>query len=251
MPRGDYWPAIEVDARAATFTSVIVRSTAGINIRGGIVKGEGGGSAVMIDTAKRILVSGMVVSGARVGITATKSTDVEITGNRLDGVRSDGINLAMVQRVHVAGNQCINFHPVLDIFDAAGKLVKGGDHPDCIQGWSRLGYPPTSDILIEGNTSYGVTQGIWFGDPGQGGYDRITIRNNDLTLGYFQGIAVHEGRGTVIQNNRVMPVPGARLLGGNRGPVRPWIVTPGSNDASACGNVVAAQASRYGTEKCQ
>jgi hypothetical protein len=251
LPRGDYSPALEIDGRAARFRSIIIRSTKGIHLRGGTLIGPPEQThGVLIDGAQRITVADMVVTGVRVGIATTKSTDVEITGNRLDGVRSDGINLAMVQRVRVVGNQCLNFRPIAAIYDAAGKLVKDGDHADCIQGWSRLAYPPTSDVLIEGNTAEGAMHGVGFFDPGQGGYDRITVRGNVFRLAStWHGVSIYEGRSIVIRDNKLLPVPGSRQAGGNRGLTYPWVSAPGS-DAVACGNVVAARASRYGTGRC-
>jgi hypothetical protein len=94
-------------------------------------------------------------------------------------------------------------------------------------------------------------QGIWFGNTGQGGYDRITIRDNDLRLsGAWHGISVYEGRAIVIRNNRILPIPGTRQPRCDHPLTYPWVYAPDS-DALACGNVVAAQANRYGTGKCR
>ncbi len=238
-----------VDAAAATMTSAVVRSTAGVDIVGGRVRGTGDGAAVTVDGASFVRLSGMTAGGTRTAFTIARSSNIDLIGNRCDGIRSDCINLAGVQRANVIGNYCGPPNPIPAVYDAAGKLLKDGDHPDCIQGWSIVGRAATSDINLIGNTAFGYMQGIWFGNPGQGGYDRITIRNNDLVIGAFNGISVYEGRATDIRNNRILPVPGSRLQGGNRGLVWPWVYTTG--DAVACGNVVAAQASRYGTENCR
>lgn len=243
--------AVGVDASAARMTSLVIRGASGLNWKGGRVRGSGEGSAVTVDGSTRIRVSGMVVSGARIGMSLVRGTDMEAIGNRFDGVRSDGINITQAQRVRIIGNACVNTIPVPAVWDAAGKMLKDGDHADCIQGWSMKGTPPVADVLIVGNTAEGPMQGIWFGNTGQGGYDRITIRDNDLRLsGAWHGISVYEGRAVVIRNNRILPISGSRQPGGNRQLTYPWVYAPGS-DAVACGNVVAAQASRYCTEKCR
>jgi hypothetical protein len=242
-------PRLLINAAAATMTSVVVRSTTGVEITGGFVAASGNGAAVTVDFANNIRLSHMKVSGSRVAFTVVRSSNVDLIGNTCVDIRSDCINIAGVQRMNVTGNFCGPPNPIRAVYDDSGKLIKDGDHPDCIQGWSIVDRAPTADINIFGNRAIGYQQGIWFGNPGQGGYDRITIRNNDLLIGAFNGIAVYEGRQTLIRDNRVLPVRGARLQGGNRGFVWPWVYTTG--DAIACGNVVAARASRYGTARCK
>lgn len=243
---------VVVDASAARLTALTIRKVNGLEWRGGNLNGPRDTSfAALVDQSSNITIKGMVISGPKVGLSFSRSTDFEAIGNRFDGVRSDGINIGMSQRGRIIGNQCLNFQPNRATYDAKGKLLKDGDHSDCIQGWSRKAYTPTGDLLIEGNVAHGEMQGITFFDPGQGGYDRITVRNNDLMLEYWHGVTVYEGRGTVITGNRVRTVPGAKARNFPFQSIRTWIYTLRGIDQTVCGNEVPAIPSGEGTGACK
>jgi hypothetical protein len=72
-------------------------------------------------------------------------------------------------RGRIEGNVCDAFRPL------------NGEHPDCVQLWSRPDAAPTSDIVIRGNRAYGPTQGFSGfnhvrNGVDDGGFDRITDR---------------------------------------------------------------------------
>jgi nitrous oxidase accessory protein NosD len=261
LDAGDYLPVnivdrsfekpLVIDSSRARIAGIVLRRSIGIEWRGGKIAAQKTAYfGILMDRVSRVRIIGMTVSGAITGISIGHSTDVDVVENRLDGLRSDGINLGVVQRINVLRNQCMNFQPVLQIYDAVGKMVKDGDHPDCIQGWSRKGSPPTSDINIIGNKAVGVMQGISFFDMGQGGYDRLTIKDNDLTLGAWHGIAVFEGRNTVITGNTVRTLPGAKTRNGRIQDVKTWVKTVGGSGERVCGNSVAALPHGEGTGRC-
>lgn len=236
MPRTVFKPAISIDASRAKLSHLKVFLSGGINWAGGTIDApRTQDTAVWIDNATDVEVAGMTMRGPRVGIGVSRSTDVEVRDNRFDGIRSDGVNIAMSQRVRVTGNLCLNFNPVLPVYDPRGRLITDGDHPDCVQGWSRRGYPLTADVTIQDNVAIGLMQGVWFEDYGDGGYDRIIVQRNDFTLAMFQGINVNNGRGTIITGNRVRAVPGARLLAFPFPLIRPWIKASGQR-ITLCGN---------------
>ncbi len=241
---------VRVDARNAVFTGITMRSVMGMEWLGGTIVGPRLQTfGISIADSRDILVSGMRITGPRVGVAMARSTDIDVIGNSFDGVRSDGVNIAMSQRVRITGNACINFKPIRAIYSSDGRLLVDGDHSDCIQGWSRRGFRPTSDITITDNAAEGEMQGISFFDPGQGGYDRITIRNNDLNLSYWNGIVIYEGRNSLITGNHVRTIPGARALNWPFQPIRTWIYTTGSNNR-ACGNIVESYPDGEGTARC-
>lgn len=245
LPRVRYSPAIRIDASRARLSGITMVQTGGVEWSGGTLSADREQYwGVLIDYAERVRISGMTVGGAKTGVAVSRSTDVEVAGNRFDGIRSDGVNIAMSQRVKVLDNLCLNFLPVLPVYDAQGKLLVDGDHPDCIQGWSRKGYPLTADVLISGNVAVGYMQGVWFEDQGDGGYDRVVVRDNDLTLAAFQGINILNGRHTVVTGNRVRAVPGSRLLAYPFPLIRPWIRASGER-VTLCGN----RAESYGAEE--
>ncbi len=240
-----------IDASAAKLTALTIRKVDGLEWRGGKLVGPREASfGVTVNQSAHITIKGMVISGPKVGLSFGQTTDFEAIGNRFDGVRSDGINIGMSQRGRIIGNQCLNTRPIRATYSKEGKLLVDGDHADCIQGWSRKGQTPTGDLLIEGNVAHGEMQGISFFDPGQGGYDRITIRNNDLTLEYWNGIAVYEGRNTIITGNRVRTVPGAKTLNFPFQAVRTWVTTRGAG-GKVCGNDVPATPGGEGTGACK
>lgn len=243
---------VVIDASAARLTALTIRKVDRLEWRGGKMDGPRVASfGAAVDQSSHITIKGMVISGPKVGLSFSRSTDFEAIGNRFDGVRSDGINIAMSQRGRIIGNQCLNFRPDRGSYDAKGKLLKDGDHSDCIQGWSRRAYPPTGDLLIEGNVAHGEMQGITFFDPGQGGYDNIVIRNNDLMLEFWHGITVYEGRGTVITGNRVRTIPSAKARSFPFQPIKSWVYTLRGVGQRVCGNEVPAMPGGEGTGACE
>jgi len=248
----DFKPRLEIDASKAVFKSLIIRQSSGINLNGGEIAGSptDNGSGVLIDFAHDVTVSGMHIGGPRIGLTVSRSQGVDVLNNDFDGTRSDGVNIAMSQRVRIEGNLCHNFKPIHPIFDQLGKILHDGDHPDCIQGWSRAEYPPTADITIIGNTGEGLfMQGISFFDPGQGGYDRIIVRNNKMSIGLFNGVVLMEARNSEVTNNIVRTLPGARMLGFPFRPVTAWVKVTGSRNR-VCGNTVDLPRFSDGTSRC-
>lgn len=236
-PRKTFAPPLRFEAAKARVRYLRVFNSDGIEWRGGSFSSPREQSwAVHIDGSRNVTIAGIHATGAKIGINVMRSTDVDVLGNRLEGLRSDGINIAMSQRVRVIGNQCLNFDPILPIYDAKGKLLKDGDHPDCVQAWSRKAYPLTADILIAGNYGDGLMQGVWFEDYGDGGYDRVTVRDNDFRLGMFNGVVIKGGRDVTITGNRVRGIPGAVLLAYPHPVVKPWIKADGER-ITMCGNV--------------
>ena len=238
FPRKEFRQPVKLDASQALFTSLTIRGVDGLTIKGGAVVGERMRTfAVIVDTSRHISFLGMRLSGSRVGIGVSRSQDIAIENNQFDGLRSDGINIAGSQRVRVVGNVCRNFNPIPASYDAMGKLVRDGDHPDCIQGWSVVGKPPTADVTITGNRGDGFMQGVFFGNPGQGGYDRVVVRNNNFNLSIFNGIVIAEARDSEVSNNVVRTIPGSRMANKPFHPITAWIKVYGQRNR-VCGNYV-------------
>ena len=243
-------PPITVDASQAQFTEVIIRDSTGVHIDSGtVISPREQERGMIIDFSRDVSISGMRFSGPRIAISVSRSQDVAITRNVFDGVRSDGINVAGAQRVQLIGNECRNFNPIPAVYDRTGKIVRDGDHPDCIQGWSIRGSPPTTDVTIIGNTALGFMQGIFFGNAGQGGYDRIVVRDNRLQLSAFNGIFLQEARDSEVTNNMVRTLPGARMKQYPFRPVHTWIKVTGVRNR-ACGNRVDNVRLSDGTRSC-
>jgi hypothetical protein len=68
--------------------------------------------------------------------------------------------------------------------------------------------------VIRGNKILGATQGIngfnhIRNGVDDGGFDRLTIRDNDIQIQYSNAIAVQSGRDIQVMNNRIRTLDGA------------------------------------------
>lgn len=161
------------------------------------------------------------------GATFTEIDGATVHQNIFTGMQSDGVNFAACRNVSITSNDLSGFAPV------------AGTHPDAIQGWSVTGKPPTADVLIARNIIDAAgAQGIFLGDlTGAGGFDRVTIEDNDIRAGQPNGLAIGNGRGSVVRNNRVSTVTGSlyqsriSIIGGT---------------VTRCGNTVSAYGGKPG-----
>jgi hypothetical protein len=147
-------------------------------------------------------------------------------------MRSDGIQVGEGRNGLIEENDC------------AETRIRDVEHPDCIQLWSRPTSPPTADIVIRRNRAKGTMQGVFLGNHvregvNDGGFDRILIEDNVLDVGYPNGIALHEGRDSIVRNNKVTTFPGSRW--------RASINLKGG-DSKQCGNSVTAAAGKPGVQ---
>ena len=249
----NFSPAITIDASPARITGLVVSNSSGIAVIGGKIIGPGGRSyGVSINRSRQVSITGMDISGAHRGVVVNVSSDIVLADNRLHALLSDGIDVGLSRRVRIERNSCSDFHPALAQFTPGGVRIKDGDHPDCIQVWSRPSESPSADISITGNTVDGVMQGIFLGDHvrngvSDGGFDRVTIRDNIIHAGFYHGILVDNARNSVVRNNTVTSL-------GIRSPKPPYRVmrasihlTPG---IAACGNRVDGDPRAPGQGRC-
>jgi hypothetical protein len=208
----------------------------GIAVHNAQVQGPGGanegdpfgdGYGIFVARSADITIEGGEFSGFKTGIVLSKVDGFSLTRNRFAHMRSDGIQVGEGRRGLIEANVC------------GETRIRDQEHPDCIQLWSRPTSPPTADIVIRGNRAHGKMQGIFMGNHirngiDDGGFDRILIENNELTVGYPQGIALGTGRDSIVRNNRVSTLDGSQW--------RASINT--GKDVKRCGNRVAAAAGR-------
>ncbi len=251
-----YDDPITIRNNSSNVESILIRQSSNIIIEGGaVIGGPDVRYAVHIDYAKSVTIRGMDITGAVRGMVINRSEAVGVFGNRLSGLRTDGINAAESRKIVIEGNSCSNFNPILPVYDEAGNLVKDGDHPDCIQLWSRPTTAPTADIVIRGNSMTGYMQGIFLGNHirdgvDDGGFDRVTIENNYMDISFPNGIVVGAGRVVRIVGNQVMTIDGSRLKNGAGPLVNATIKAPNSTNVVACSNIVEATPTGYGTQVC-
>lgn len=255
FPRRVYSPAITLDARAATFTGLVLMKGGGVTVKGGTVVGPGGRSyGISIRGADNVRIEGMRITGAHRGVVVNESQNIALVANELTGLISDGIDVALSSKVLVQRNRCHDFSPNLAVFDANGKKIRDGDHPDCIQAWSRPTRAPTSDIQVLDNVIEAPRmQGIFFGNHvrdgvDDGGFDRVVIRGNRLKVNML-GITLGNARDSVVENNVVDVWPELVFPNRPRFRIKPGVRLVGGS-ATGCGNVVKGGGPNHGEGRC-
>lgn len=248
---------IRINASAARFSSIVIRSSRGITIDGGTVIGPGGRSyGVHVDRSTGISINGMAITGAHRGMVIARSVNVQAVGNQFVGLLSEGVNIAQSQRILIERNVCRNFNPIQPTYNADGSLLRDGDHPDCIQGWSRPDAPPTSDVRIIGNRAEGYMQGVFFGNHvrdgvDDGGFDRITIRDNIVRVSMPNGISLSAARNSEVINNQVLTIPGSMSVRDPNRSIRANLNIRNGVNVRACGNRVDAVPTAIGQQPCR
>ncbi len=256
FPARSYTPALRIDAREARFSGLVLKGVTGVSIVGGTVVGPGGRSyGVEVTDVRDLRIEGMTITGSHRGIVLGRSSEVALVGNTLTGLLSDGIDIAQARRIEVRGNRCSDFSPTPTTFDAQGKRLKVGDHPDCIQSWSRPASPPTADLVIEDNVMEGRMQGIFMGNHvrngvNDGGYDRIIIRNNRVRVTHPNGIVIYDARDSIVTGNTVSTYPGPVNPRSGR-PNRSNIRVKDGVRTIVCGNRIADFPNTPSTRRCR
>jgi Right handed beta helix region len=223
FPKRSFSPGLKINAAQARFKGIVLHNVSGVSISGGTITGppktnepDGKSYGIAMRYASKIRIEVMTISGAHRGVVVGESKDIALIGNRLTGLISDGIDIALSARVRVERNSCRDFSPRPAIYDRKGQMVKDGDHPDCIQAWSRPTAPPTSDLVIIGNDIEGRMQGIFLGNHvrngvDDGGFDRVIVRDNRVRVGVGNGIVGGNTRDSIFVGNTVRSIEGSQL----------------------------------------
>lgn len=187
----------------------------------------GDGTGVLLNRSEGVEVSDSRFAGLKNGVVLSRVSDFRLLRNLFEGQRSDGMAIGEGRSGLIEGNEC------------RGTRLRGGEHPDCIQMFSRPTSPPTADIVIRKNRAVGQTQGIGMFNKtrngvNDGGFDRIVIEDNQFNVWFPNGIGLTDGRASVVRNNVVETYPGA--------PYPARIVIRGEGDVMRCGNVVKGKA---------
>lgn len=235
----DWTPAVVVDARAARLTGIRLDAVSGLTWRGGDFNGRDGSERIGFAAIKsrRLAIEGTTMHGyLRTGIAFTEVSDTRIANNKFTDMGSDGMSLAMSRRLVIDGNTCRAF-----------KMSEKA-HPDCIQLWSRPTAPPTADITIINNVIDGDMQGISMFNHARdgvddGGFDRVTVKNNRVRGTFGNGIALSSCRGCVVRDNVIETLPEHHD--------RVRLVIRGTGDVAACNNIARGTPVSQGQERCR
>ncbi len=267
LPAGDYGPetiaglsfvpAVTLDARALKSTNITFQDVTGLHVQGGTWANAMGetfaghtwavavkcqrchdvtfdaatfvgpprdapgrefaGYGLSFEDSDHVAATHSTFTGFRMGLGFAKTGDFVATDNDFGFMTSDGIDVGQGWRGRIEDNVFHDTH------------ITGKEHADGIQLWSRLDTPPTSDILIRHNKVSGDTQGISaFNEPG--GYDRITIEDNDVAITYTDAISLVGARDSVIRNNHVSTLENPRYRA-------IFVIRPDEGEVKHCGNV--------------
>ena len=268
-----FQPALVLDARAASIEGFEITKVHGLDIRGGAyrlpppithprTKRLVYGSGLRMDDVERVKINGITVQGPGAtvgddrapfgdgyGVFVLRARDIEVSGSRFLGLKS-GVVFGRVDGFRLTANSFVAMrsdgfqgaesrHGLIQDNECHGMRILPADHPDCIQLWSRPTSPPTADIVIRKNHAEGHTQGIGLFNHvrdgvDDGGFDRITIEDNDLAISFPHGIGVADARKSIVRNNSVRTLPDAR-----------WRASINlTGDIVRCGNTVAAGAGK-------
>lgn len=216
-------PPVTLDASAATIKGVTLTNVVGFTLKNPRISGGGPlGYGVYIRFGKYVRVEGGDISNAVRGIVIGDSTDVAAIGNKLHDLRTDGINLAGVQRAVIAANSCWAFSPIVP-----------PDHPDCIQAWNVKDGPIVSDVTIVGNSAEGIMQGVGLYDEP---YRNMVVVGNRMRLTYANAVYIRGGIDSVIVGNDVATI--APLKSDGKPSVKTNITIQGAVGGIACGNAI-------------
>lgn len=234
----DWAQQVVVEAGTARLKSVALKNVAGLTWRGGSFDGQDTVRvAFRMDQSRRVAVENADFGHyVRVGILVNVSTDARLTGNNFHDMQSDGIDIALSQRIFVDGTRCHDFRPA------------PGSHADCIQLWSRPTAPPTADVTVINTVATGEMQGDTAfnhvrNGVDDGGFDRIIFAQNDIRITFLQAVSLYDCRDCISRDNRVDTWPQAH------NPAR--IIAYGKGSVLECNNRVLNAPGLPGERKCK
>ena len=172
------------------------------------------------------------------GLVVSETNNIDIIGNEVHSIRTDGMVFAEVTDVLISENY---------IHDFAGS-PDSDDHCDMIQFWTNGTDSPSTNIVIDNNVldigDGTPAQSIFMRndqvDQGYAGeemyYQNVTITNNVIVNADSHGITVGETDGLLIENNTVVHADG-----GNDDGLDESVEIPKINVAEDATNVTISQ----------
>ncbi len=182
------WNAQIVDSKNITLS--------GLNFHGSLNNNPSDDqNALLIRNSTGVKVIGSEFQEFSHAVSMMNGSDMRIESNQFHDLRSDGVMSAGTSRVQVIGNAFTDFYPVT------------GDHPDAIQFLTRGTTARAQDILVSGNLvtrgDGDIIQGVFITDQIGIGYDRVTVTDNVIVGGMWNGIMVTSTNGLLIDGNIV------------------------------------------------
>jgi hypothetical protein len=226
---------------------VDIRGGSNLTFEGGSIHGSRDGDpsndmfGMQANGTSRLTIRGVRFEELVRGAVIEKSSDIVIERSDFDLIRSDGVNIPGSARVRIVSNHMRRFRPIPAVYGPDNKLIRDGDHPDGVQGFTQGQESGVQDVLIADNLlefePMHRSQGFWFRDEAAlwksgRGHKRITIERNRIVSPNWQAIGVVEVEGARVIDNEVVNLPGGPPVPG--GPVIPWIAA--ASTAELTGN---------------
>ena len=169
----------------------------GMNIHGSLNNNPGDDqSGILVKDSSNVRITGSEFQQLDHGISLSNNTGITIDNNRMHDIRADGVIAVATSNVQITGNAFTDFKPA------------SGDHPDAIQFLTRGATAKAHDITVSGNLitrgDGGIIQGIFITDQIGIGYDRVTVTDNVVVGGMYNGIMVTNTNGVVVTGNSVI-----------------------------------------------
>lgn len=221
-------PPLVVDASAATFQAVIVKSVSGVRWRGGtVMTSSKGRDAFNVNGAQDFSIERLRTAGDGTagGVVFRDSQDVALLASRLDRPRV-GISTVNVNRARIVGNTIVGWSAdgvglasTTDSLISQNSLtdpirIDPGIHIDGIQGYF-TGVTANRNLTVSYNFIRGAgTQGVFFNDyPGYPAPQSITLEGNTvITSDAPNGVALAADPSGVVRNNHVVTLPGSKWI---------------------------------------
>jgi hypothetical protein len=180
--------------------SFAFNDTSNVTIRDADIEGSGGGHGLWLAQGDDFTLENSTIDGFNVGIYALGVTGLDIRGNEVSNISTDGMILGKIHDASIANN------------DISLNTGNGTKHTDGIQLWNTGSNDPASNVSITGNyivTNNTASHGIYAGNGNGNGnssthFKDIEIRDNTIVSAQLSGIAVGETSGLDIVGNTVL-----------------------------------------------
>lgn len=192
--RGKEWAKpVTLEMKDGARATLEVVGSKGIRVKGGTFGSIDKGYAIHVRQSQDVGFYGVKVADAPRGMVIAQSQHVTVTKADIVNMKIDGINIGSSQHVTVTDSTCRDFD--------TGEM-----HPDCIQLWSSPKRGVTQDVTLLRNRSDGNMQGFTAfnhvrNGVNDGGFDRVTMRDNWVRAYRVNGVAVYDCRDCNISNN--------------------------------------------------
>lgn len=155
------------------------------------------GRGMIVRNSSNVVISNSTFSNLTDALTQLNNNDITIVGNKFNTIADNGVVGGGTSNLRITNNYFTDFDHVSSI------------HPDAIQLWTTNTTTSASNILISGNVfdrgSGAAVQGIFVHDEvGNLAFQNLTISNNTVAGGLYNGISVQGAKDVTINGNTVL-----------------------------------------------